>query len=160
VPDLRSAPLPPLAADDHVRGDAGAPLVVMYGDYTCPHCATAHARLAADDDVRVAFRHFALKARHPRAPLLAAAAEAAALQGEFWAFHDELFADPGHLDDPHLWARAERLGLDLARFDADRRSDAVTARVRRDVTGALRAGVAASPTLFLEGEPHLCWPPA
>ena len=35
--------------------------------------------------------------------------------------HDALFADQGRLEDPHLWARAERLGLDVARFDADRR---------------------------------------
>ncbi len=38
--------------------------------------------------------------------------------------HDALFADQGRLEDPHLWDRAERLGLDLARFDADRRGAA------------------------------------
>ena len=44
--------------------------------------------------------------------------------------HDALFDDQARLEDPHLWARARRLGLDLARFDADRRSDAVAERVR------------------------------
>jgi protein-disulfide isomerase len=162
VQDLRSAPLPDLRSDDHVRGPAGAPLVVMYGDYTCPHCATAHARLA-EHDVRLVFRHFALKAKHPRSVALASAAEAASLQDAFWPFHDALYADRAHLDDPHLWARAEALGLDVERLDADRRSDAVAARVRRDVKEGMRAGVMATPTLFLpggeriEGAPPLDW---
>lgn len=151
--DLSSAPIPELGADDHVRGPEGAPLVLFYGDFACPYCALAHERLR-DAGLRIAFRHFALKAKHPRAPALAAAAEAAALQGRFWEFHDALFADQGRLEDPHLWARAEGLALDLARFDADRRSDGVAARVRRDLRGAMRAGVATSPTLVAGGVLH------
>jgi hypothetical protein len=42
---------------------------------------------------------------------------------------DVLFADQGRLEDPHLWTRAERQGLDVERFEADRRSDAVRDRV-------------------------------
>jgi protein-disulfide isomerase len=127
----------------------------MYADFACPHCAVAHARLQATPrPLRVVFRHFALKAKHPRAPALAAAAEAAALQGAFWAMHDALYGDQGSLADPHLWARAERLGLDVERFDADRRSDAVAERVKRDVRAAMRAGVTATPTLVLDGEVH------
>jgi protein-disulfide isomerase len=149
--ELTSAPVPPLASDDHVRGDADAPLVVVYADFACPHCAVARVRLR-DAGVRVAFRHFALRAKHPRAPVLAAAAEAAALQGAFWPMHDALYDDQGHQDDPHLWERAERLGLDVGRFDRDRRSDAVAVRVRRDVRSGMRAGVAATPTLWIGGE--------
>jgi 2-hydroxychromene-2-carboxylate isomerase len=66
--------------------------------------------------------------------------------------HDALFDDQGRLEDPHLWARAERLGLDVERFDADRRSDAVAVRVREHFRGGVRAGVATTPTLFLDGE--------
>ena len=94
------------------------------------------------------FRHFALKAKHERAVALAQAAEAAARQDAFWAFHDALYADQGRLDDPHLWARCEALGLDLDRFQADRRDPAIAERVRRDVRDALRAGATTTPTLF------------
>ena len=151
--DLSSAPVPELTQDDHVRGPADAPLVVFYGDFACPYCALAHERLRAAR-VRVAFRHFALRAKHPRAPILAAAAEAAALQGRFWDFHDALFADQGRIEDPHLWARAEQLGLDLDRFERDRRSDAVAERTKADLRGAMRAGVATSPTLVADGVLH------
>jgi 2-hydroxychromene-2-carboxylate isomerase len=64
--------------------------------------------------------------------------------------HDALFDDQGRLEDPHLWERAERLGLDVARFDADRRSDAVEARVRAQFHGGVRAGVVSTPTVFTE----------
>lgn len=119
----------------------------MYGDYECPHCAKVHAELAGEG-VRLVFRHFPVVSKHPRSEVLARAAEAAALQGRFWEFHDSLFADQGRLDDPHLWGRCERLGIDLDRFEADRRTDAVADRVRRDFRSGIRAGVAATPAVF------------
>jgi protein-disulfide isomerase len=145
--DLRSAPVPGLRAGDHVRGPDGAPVVVFYGDFACPRCGLAWARLRGAP-VRLVFRHFALKAKHPRAVALAHAAEAAAAQGAFWAWADASFADQAHGDDPHLWARCEALGLDLERFEADRRGADAAARVAADVRDALRAGATATPTLF------------
>lgn len=40
-------------------------------------------------------------------------------------------------------------GLDLERFDSDRRSDAVKARVKRDFESGIRAGVVTTPTLII-----------
>jgi protein-disulfide isomerase len=139
-----------LRTDDHVRGAADAPLVVVYADFTCPFCAVAHQRLL-ERPVRRVFRHLALRSRHPRAVPVAHAAEAAALQGAFWAFHDALYADQGRLEDPHLWALAERLGMDVDRFDHDRRSEAVCARVRGDTQEAVMAGAMGTPTFFRNG---------
>ena len=138
-----------------MRGDGRE--VIVYGDYECPYCAALEARLRA---VQVCFRHFPVRSSHPRAWPAACAAEAAALQGAFWPMHDALFADQGRLEDPHLWARAERLGLDIARFDADRRSDAVTVRVREDFRAGIRAGVATTPTVFVGGVRHAGRPDA
>lgn len=146
--DLTSAPVPDVRPEDHVRGDATDPaLTIMYADFSCPRCAVAALALR-DAQAPVAFRHFALKSRHPRAVPLAHAAEAAALQDAFWPFHDGLFEDQGHIDDPHLWARVEALGLDLGRFEADRRSDAVALRVARDLREGMRAGVTGTPALL------------
>jgi 2-hydroxychromene-2-carboxylate isomerase len=64
---------------------------------------------------------------------------------------DALFADQARLEDPHLWDRAKAIGLDLERFDADRRSDAVRARVKRDFDSGVRAGVVTTPTVFSAG---------
>jgi protein-disulfide isomerase len=125
--------------------------VIVYGDYECPFCAAVEVRMRTLD-LRVAFRHFPIRSSHPRAQAAAQAAEAAGEQGAFWEMHDSLFDDQGRLEDPHLWARAERLGLDVTRFDADRRSDRIAERVRAQFHGGVRAGVATTPTLFLDGE--------
>ena len=58
---------------------------------------------------------------------------------------DSIYADPAHVDDPHLWRRATELGLDLERFEADRRSAAVAERVRADFEAGIRAGVTGTP---------------
>jgi protein-disulfide isomerase len=91
--------------------------------------------------------------KHPRSPALHAAAEAAGLQGAFWEMCDSLYADRGRVDDPHLWERAELFGLDLERFNSDRRSDAVRERVERDFASGIRGGVGGTPTAFVDGVP-------
>ena len=146
-----STPPPEPGPEDHVRGEG--PLVIEYADLECPYCAKAHALLSGLP-VRRVFRHFPVVSKHPRARVLARAAEAVALQGGFWEFHDSLYEDQGHLDDPHLWARCEALGLDLDRFEADRRSEATAQRVERDFRSGIRAGVATTPTLFVGGSAH------
>jgi len=148
--DLGSAPLPPPSADDHVLGPAGARTLVVYADYECPYCAVLQQRLRAQG-ARWAFRHFPVRSQHPRAWAAACAVEAAALQGRFDEMHASLYADQARLEDPHLWERARVLGLDLERFEADRRSDAAIARVRRDFESGIRAGVVTTPTVFEDG---------
>ena len=64
---------------------------------------------------------------------------------------DSLYADRGRVDDPHLWERAERLGLDLERFEADRRSERSRPRVRRDFESGIRAGVTGTPRFDVHG---------
>jgi protein-disulfide isomerase len=125
-------------------------VVIEYADLECPYCAKAHLILKELPITRV-FRHFPVTSKHPRARVLAAAAEAAGLQGKFWEMHDSLLEDQGHLDDPHLWERAERLGLDLERFEADRRAAPVAERVESDFRSGIRAGVATTPTQFVRG---------
>jgi len=110
--------------------------------------------------MRRVFRHFPVRAKHPRAWATACAAEAAGLQDAFWPMHDALYADQGRLADPHLWRRASDLGLDVERFEAERRSDAVLARVRRDLHGGVRAGVVTTPTLVWKGVLHAGVPDA
>jgi protein-disulfide isomerase len=133
-----------------VRGSGAE--VILYVDLGCPHCAAAWARIR-ELDLRLVFRHFPMKSKHPRAPALHAAAEAAGVQERFWEMADSILTDRAHQDDPHLWERARGLGLDLERFERDRRSEAVRARVRRDFEAGIRAGVSSTPTAFAQGRP-------
>lgn len=151
MPDrLTSAPIPPIADDDHVRGVG--PEAIIYLDLACPHCAAAWGEIQ-QLSLQLCLRHFPVASRYPRAPVLHQAAEAAAVQSAD-AFHkmwDGILADRGHQDDPHLWQRAERLGLELEAFERDRRSDAVATRVQRDFTAGIRAGIGSTPTAFASG---------
>src|SRR5690242_13052769 len=144
--DLSSAPVPAVGADDHVRG-AGEGGVVVYADLGCPLCAAEWVRLS-EPPGRLVFRHFPVAGKHPRSPALHAAAEAAGIQGRFFEMVDSLYADRGRVDDPHLWRRAEEFGLDLERFESDRRSAETRARVRRDFEAGIRAGVTSTPGVF------------
>jgi protein-disulfide isomerase len=140
--------VPPIGPEDHVRGTGEG--LIVYADLGCPRCAGAWAEIAARPN-RVVFRHFPLASRHPRSPALHAAAEAAGSQGRFFEMVDSLYADRGRVDDPHLWERARLLGLDLERFEADRRSGEVAARVRRDFQSGIRAGVTTTPAVYSPG---------
>ena len=147
--DLTSAVVPPLAEDDHLTGEG--PEAIVYMDLACAACAALWPRLR-ELPVRLCFRHFPMASKHPRSPALHAAAEAAGEQGSFWEMVDSIYAERGRVDDPHLWERAERFGLDRERFDAGRRSDAVAERVQRDFRSGVRAGVAGTPAAFAGGE--------
>lgn len=147
---MTSAAVPGFGPDDHVSGEG--PEAIVYADFGCPHCAAAWARIRLLP-LRLCLRHFPMPAKHPRAPALHAAAEAAGIQGAFWEMCDSLFAERGRVDDPHLWERVERFGLDLERFRADARSAEVAARVRRDFESGVRAGVTGTPAAFAEGRP-------
>jgi protein-disulfide isomerase len=150
-PALTSAGVPSPGVEDHVRGEGQE--IIAYLDLACPHCAVTWGQLGGLG-LRVVFRHFPVASKHPRAPALHAAAEAVAVQGSeevFWRFVDSIYGDQGRVDDPHLWERARALGLDLERFEADRRSTTVADRVRRDFDGGIRAGVVGTPAAFLGG---------
>jgi protein-disulfide isomerase len=148
--ELTSASVPPIGGDDHVTGQGVE--AIVYADFGCPYCAADWARLR-ELSLRLCFRHFPMASKHPRAPALHAAAEAAGAQDAFWEMCDSLYADRGRVDDPHLWERAERFGLDLDRFQADRRSNAVRERIERDFVSGIRAGVGGTPWAFAAGRP-------
>lgn len=142
---------------DHVRGPEAAPLLVEYGDYECPYSRRAFREIERverrlESGVRFVFRHFPLTEIHPHALAAAAAAEAAASQYRFWDMHERLFHGQNALEDEDLRRYARDLGLDPARFDENRASEAVFARIRRDVESGFDSGeVRGTPTLFVHG---------
>jgi protein-disulfide isomerase len=142
---------------DHVRGPEDAPVLVEYGDYECPYSRHAFREIERAEQrlaggLRFAFRHFPLSEIHPHASAAAAAAEAAANQKRFWEMHGRLFHGQNALEEEDLRRYALDLALDAERFDQDRASEAVFARIQRDVETGLASGeVHGTPTLFLNG---------
>jgi protein-disulfide isomerase len=145
---------------DHVRGPAGAPLILGYGDYECPYSRRAFRAIERVErelagGVRFAFRHFPLVEIHPHALAAAAAGEAASIQGSFWQMHALLFHRQRALEDDNLRQYARQLELDVQRFDHDRSGSQVLERIGRDVaSGTASREVRGTPTLFINGEVH------
>ena len=90
---------------------------------------------------------------HKDALLAAEAGVAAAEQGKFWAFHDQVWKNFGHLTRADLESFAQAAGLDMVKFRAaldDRRyHDAVVA----EAAAADALGVDGTPTMFINGQP-------
>ena len=145
----------PVDAADHVRGVSGARRLIVYGDFECPYTAPTMREvgrlLEAGGAFEVVFRHFPLREMHAHAQAAAEAAEAASRQDRFWEMHDVLFRNQQRLEAADLRRYAERIGLDLERFDADMEDPATTARIERDVQTGFQSDVDGTPSLFIDG---------
>ena len=142
---------------DHVLGPARAPMtIVEYGDFECPSCKLAYPAVKLliktfGAGVRFAYRHFPLVEVHPHAELAAEAAEAAGAQGKFWPMHDLLFENQQHLKGNHLRGYAQRLELDLARYDYEMGDHVYLQRVREHIASGVASGVRGTPAFYLNG---------
>lgn len=148
----------PVGKDDHIHGPAAAPVtLVEYGDYECPSCGAAYPIVKAitkhfGSKLRFVFRNMPLNEMHPNAELAAEAAEAAAAQGKFWEMHDALFEHQSELGPDLVRTLAQRLQLDVPRFEDDLVSRRFRDHVKRDFMSGVRSGVAGTPTFFINGE--------
>ena len=150
----------PITLEDHADGPRNAPVaLVEYGDYECPFTRIARHGVGAlqqdfSDRLLFVFRHFPRTDVHPHARSAAAAAEAAAAQGQFWRMHEYLFVHQTALRPDDLLRYAMELRLDPDRFAQDRSSVDIDRRIERDVTSGKASGVEATPTFYLNGNRH------
>lgn len=154
---MSSRPLSrPVGPEDHVRGDAHAPVtLVEYADFECRDSHAAHPIVSAlinrlGPKLRFAYRHFPLD-EHPRANPAAQAAEAAGVQGKFWEMHDMLFEHQHALEHRDLLDYATRLGLDVLRVRRELEGKTYAPRVRQDYVSGVHSGVIGTPTFFING---------
>jgi protein-disulfide isomerase len=144
-----------ISIEDHALGRFDwAVSLVEYGDYQCAFTRRSWPRVHAlqhelTGQLLFVFRHFPREAIHPNARLASAAAEAASAQGEFWTMHDQLFQRQRDLRIGNFRQYARNLGLDPARFERDRASVEIAARIDRDLISGERSGVIRTPTFFI-----------
>jgi protein-disulfide isomerase len=139
-------------------GEPGAPVtIVEFLDYGCPFCRRSFEPVRElisnrPQDVRLIIRDFPVEELHPGAIAAAVGARCAQEQGKFWAYHDKLFLlDVREFDETLLAKAAQEVGLDETEWNACRSSDAILAKIRKDVEDGLAAGVSGTPTFFFNG---------
>jgi protein-disulfide isomerase len=140
-------------------GPQDAPItIVEFSDYECPYCKRwyneVYLRLREEyaDQVRVVFRDFPLYSIHPNAEPAAVAANCAEKQGEYWEFHNRLFAGE-QLGETTYLQYAQDLGLNLDEFKDCLDSEEQVSEIRGDYEYASGLGVRSTPTFFLNGLP-------
>lgn len=156
VPKLLEDPITLPVAGAPVDGPAGARItLVEFSDFQCPYCYKAAGALhtilkAYQNDVKLIFKQFPLDS-HSQAAGAALASIAAERQGKFWPMYDALFAHRQDLSRSSLFAIARNLGLDMKRFAADIDSPETKRALARDMDDGDKAGVDATPTIFIDG---------
>ena len=146
------------ADDDPFMGPENAPVTLIeFSDFQCPYCRRVQSVLkrlmtAYHGQLKLVFRDFPLRQIHPEAQKAAEAAQCANDQGQFWPYHDRLFAAT-ELGVGDLKRYAAEMGLDVESFNDCLDSEKYGPEVQRDIDDARAAGVDATPSFFVNGLP-------
>ncbi|MGE4054124.1 MAG: thioredoxin domain-containing protein [Vicinamibacterales bacterium] len=140
------------------RGPEDAPIeIIEFSDFQCPFCLQAKSTVdrvlaAYGDRIRFVYRHYPLP-NHPDAVPAAEASMCAAAQGQFWPYHDHLFANTDQLSPAALKEHATALGLDMDDFNACFDSREYRDEIEEDMAAAREIGVSGTPAFFINGRP-------
>ncbi|HMV67175.1 MAG TPA: DsbA family protein, partial [Myxococcota bacterium] len=141
--------------DAQIGPSDAAVTLVEFTEYPCQFCRRLTPvldRLQADHapNVRVVVKDFPVSG-HPFARQGAIASRCAGEQGRYWEMHRGMMGD-AQIDSPEqITSLAARLGLDMAAWSTCVHDDLWQIRLDQDQEDGRRAGVAATPTLFVNG---------
>jgi len=151
-----------VVVQENIKGNVDAVVtLVEYSDFQCPACASFMPAVDEvmeqyGESIRFQYMHFPLPI-HSYAQQAAVAAEAAGQQGQFFPYHDLLFANQ------QAWASAsapnalfiqyaEQLELDIPQFRRHMNSSVLRDKVRTEMNTGRELGITGTPTFFLNGE--------
>jgi len=132
-----------------------------FADFQCPTCASVHSKMKEinalySGRIKFIFRNFPLTQVHKNAYDAAVAAEAAGMQGKFWAMQDQLFSNQKAWSDSSEARKifeeyAQKIGLDVARFQNDMLGLPAKTRVDADLQRARALNLSGTPTVYING---------
>lgn len=142
-----------------VRGNEQAPVTIIeFSDMQCPFCAAVVPTLRQvmaqyPGQIKWVFKNFPLEF-HKDSPLAHRAILAAGQQGKFWEMHDLIFADQRNMKRDDLLQKAQTLGLNMDRFQADLQAASLAAVLESDKQEGDRLNVSGTPTFFINGREY------
>jgi protein-disulfide isomerase len=142
---------PYVRGHDHALGD-GPVVLVMFGDYEDPGSAALFREAEKLEGITLVWRHLPIGELHPNANGAALAAEGAAAQDAFWAYHHILLARQDALSVPDLFLYAGQIGLDVDLLREDMLEGRHAERVLDNVRSAVSSGVRETPAVFIDGQ--------
>jgi protein-disulfide isomerase len=146
--------------DDPSLGPEDAPVVMIeFSDFNCPYCRKFHQETFSvlmkkyEGQIHFVYRDFPVVGGGQVGTLAAQAANCAAEQGDYWAYHDALFSGKYNLDQTGFQNYAVELGLDEAALSECLASGRYQAEVESDLRYGADLGVTGTPTFFINGIP-------
>ena len=135
--------------------------VEEFADYQCPTCGTQHPKMREltgiyGNKIKFIYRSFPLMQIHKNAYDSAVAAEAAGLQGKFWAMQDQLFTNRQSWENSNEARKifddyAQKLGMDVTKFQNDMLGLPAKSRVDADIQRGRSMVINGTPTIFING---------
>lgn len=133
-----------------------------FADFQCGSCAAANPVMSEikslyGSRIKFIFRNYPLSIpAHDKAYEASVAAEAAGLQGKFWDMQNLLFANQqawtAAPSFKQIWkGYAEKIGIDVAKWEADMAGIAAKGRVDADLARGKALSVNSTPTLYING---------
>jgi protein-disulfide isomerase len=131
--------------------------IVEFSDFQCPFCQRVVPTIDQiltkyPTQVRFVFRNLPLSS-HSRAQAAAEAAACANNQGNFWDYHDLIFATPRALSDEDLERYASEVGLEMAAFSQCVQNRETQQIVDLDAATAESLRISGTPSFLVNGIP-------
>jgi protein-disulfide isomerase len=144
--------------------------IQIYEDFQCPYCKEftendekqlLQSSYITSGEVYYEFMQFPIIDTYSttkESQQSANASMCALEQGQFWPYHDLLYANQGTVENggaftnKRLQAFAESLGLNMTEFNQCFSADKYSAEIQADYQMGIAAGVTSTPTLVLNGK--------
>lgn len=146
-----------VTTDDPSAGSPEAKVhIVEFSDFQCPYCKQSYPiveQLINEYGQRIHFvyRDFPIPS-HAYARKAAEAAECAQEQNQFWQIHNLIFDNQAKMAVVDLKSYAQKLNLDMIKFNSCLDSGKYAPEVEADFKDGLAAGVRGTPTFFINGQ--------
>lgn len=148
-------------------GDPGAPVTITeFADFQCPGCRAFQASVKPQiettwvetGEAQFHFYDFPITTIHAHAFLAARAARCAGDQGEFWLYHDVLFARQNQWSvatspSSNFVEYAGEIGLDTEAFESCLRSDRYADVVTAEMELGRGLGISGTPSIIVSAQP-------
>ncbi len=127
--------------------------LTVFSDFECPYCSKEFPVIENllkkyPRDLNVVFKHFPLRS-HKFASRAAIAALAAEKQGKYVELSREMYKNFRSLNETTMKEYAEKVGLDMNKFEQGLKNSAFKQQIQRDQQLARNVGVRGVPSLYI-----------
>ena len=141
--------------DDPFIGDANAQLTIIeFGDFQCPFTKEFNDGILPKlleeykGKIKIVYRDIVTN-KHVNSDISAEAAQCANEQGKFEEYHNILFQRQGTAAKDNLKSYAQKINLDMDKFNSCFDSEKYKNEVKKDTKDGKKAKVSVTPTIFI-----------